>query len=287
MAEISILEAGPVFDVPAGEAVKRGDLLYYSQTNSDYRKADNDAAAESGIFPFAEFVALSSAAADGDDVLVSKSAVLYDTADNSFATTVGATLYLGDTAGTTTSTRPTGANDVKQVVGHAYGRVGGTGAQVAVINLGRCDHTINLSPMTDGTAVYSQRNDYTGVLLAAASEAAGYTFMVPENATGRLVIAYLWWSGVGTALDTNDPYTIDVSAGIDDETNTATTDGITAAALTVAADDLNRATVTAAFDTGIIEPGNVVGVDVDKADEGAGGDDPLMLCCVVVLEVAA
>jgi len=54
--------------------------------------------------------------------------------------------------------------------------------------------------------------------------------------------------------------------------------------MTVADNDLNRADVSAAFDaTGIIEPGNVVTIDIDKAAEGASGDDPLMLCCTVVL----
>ena len=37
--------------------------------------------------------------------------------------------------------------------------------------------------------------------------------------------------------------------------------------------------------TGIIEAGNVVGIDIDKAAEGAGNDDPLMLCLSVVLLV--
>ena len=144
---------------------------------------------------------------------------------------------------------------------------------------------MNLSPMTDGTAAYSQTNDFTGVLLAAANEAAGYTFMVPQNTVGS-VIQYLWWCGKGTTLDGSDTYTIDVSSGVDDETTTTTTDGITAAALSVAANDIKRADVSAAFDgTGILKPGNIVGVDVDKAAEGSGGDDPIMLACSVVLLV--
>jgi hypothetical protein len=109
--------------------------------------------------------------------------------------------------------------------------------------------------------------------------------MVPENATGRMPIAYLWLCGTGTALDASDTYTFDVSAGIDDETTSASSDGISAASLEVAASDLARKTVTTGFDTNdILEPGNVVGIDVKKAAEGAGGDDPIMLCCSVVIE---
>ena len=55
--------------------------------------------------------------------------------------------------------------------------------------------------------------------------------------------------------------------------------------MTVAANDIAVADVSAAFDgTGLVAPGNVVGVDVKKAAEGAGGDDPIMLCLSVVIE---
>ena len=50
-------------------------------------------------------------------------------------------------------------------------------------------------------------------------------------------------------------------------------------------DDLAVADVSAAFDaSGLVAPGNVLGVDVKKAAEGTGGDDPIMLCCSVVIE---
>ena len=108
--------------------------------------------------------------------------------------------------------------------------------------------------------------------------------MVPQNCVA-FQQAYLWWCGTGTALDASDTYTIDVSGGVDDETTTANPDGITAAALTVAANDIAVADVSAAFDlAGLVAPGNVIGVDVKKAAEGAGGDDPIMLCLSVVIE---
>jgi hypothetical protein len=107
--------------------------------------------------------------------------------------------------------------------------------------------------------------------------------MVPQNVVG-LEIAYTWWAGTGVALDTSDTYTFDASAGVDDETTSATADGISAAALTVAANDLARGTVTTGLDaSGIIEPGNYVGIAVQKAAEGSGGDDPIMLGTHVVL----
>jgi hypothetical protein len=127
--------------------------------------------------------------------------------------------------------------------------------------------------------------DFMGKGLITASDAVGASCMVPQNAVG-LEIAYLWWCGTGVALDASDTYTVDVSSGVDDETTTATTDGITAAALTVAANDLNSVDISAAFSTtGIIEAGNILGIDINKAAEGAGGDDPIMLSCQLVFQV--
>jgi hypothetical protein len=285
----AVLEAFGVMEVSIGEAVIPGDLLYWNSTNSDFRLADADVAAISNVFPYPRLIAMTEGLADGDVVMACVEAILFDGDDNGFSSTADDALYMDDTtAGGVTTTRPTGANDLKIRVGTAIQRSGGTGAQYAHLKLeDPREVTINLSPITDGTAVFAQNLDFTGVLLGAASEAAGYTFMVPENATGRLVIAYLWWTNGASApaLDASDTYTVDVSAGVDDETNSASSDGILAAALTIADNDLNRVAITAALDVaGIIEPGNIVGIDVDKAAEGASGDDPLMLGAQVILE---
>lgn len=267
MADPFVRRARGVFQAAIGEAVTAGDLMYFNGTN--WRLADADDNTK-----FAEAIVVASYASGVQGNLCTE--CLIEDTDAPF--TQGETLYLSATAGALTATRPTGAEALMQVIGFVLS----TSTVHARIKIPE-EITINLSPMTDGTAVFSQRNDYTGVLLGATSEAAGYTFMVPQNVVGN-VIQYLWWSGVGTALDTSDTYTIDVSGAVDDETNTTTVDGISAAALTVAADDLNRANVSAAFDgSGILKPGNIVGVDVDKAAEGSSGDDPLVLACAVVL----
>ena len=287
-AEIGILEASGVFALEAGEAIKRGDLLYYSQTNSDWRKADANGAAETLLFPFAEMVAVASAAADGDTVLAAKYAVLEDRDDNAFSSNKEQELYLSATAGAFTETRPTGANDLKQRVGKAYRRSGGTGATIAIIDLNHLrEETIQLTfPYTAHAPPVDRDNDYLGLLLDDTDAEVGTAFMVPENATGRLIIAYLWWCGTGTVLDTGDTYTFDATAAVDDETTSAKQAGIGAAALTVAANDLARATVSAGLNIAdFIEPGNMVGIAIKKAAEGSTGDDPIMLGMAVVLEV--
>ena len=287
-AEIGILEASGVFALEAGEAIKRGDLLYYSQTNSDWRKADANGAAETLLFPFAEMVAVASAAADGDTVLAAKYAVLEDRDDNSFSSNKEQELYLSATAGAFTETRPTGDNDLKQRVGKAYPRSGGTGATIAIIDLNHLrEETIQLTfPYTAHAAVQDRDADYLGLMLDDTDAEVGTGFMVPENATGRLIIAYLWWCGTGTVLDSGDTYTFDATAAKDDETTSAKQAGIAAAALTVAANDVARATVSAGLNIAdFIEPGNYVGIVIKKAAEGTTGDDPIMLGVNVVLEV--
>ena len=270
MADPYVKHAQNVFSATIGStAVTAGDMVYFDGTDWELADADDNT-------KFAEAVAVNTYAS-GDVGVLCRSGIIRDT-DAPY--TQGNSMYLSTTAGDITATRPTGAENLMQVVGFCLDT-----ERVAFEIKAPYEVTVNLSPMTDGTAAYSQYGDFTGVLLAAANEAAGYTFMVPQNTVGN-VIQYLWWSGVGTTLDTSDTYTIDVSSGVTDETTTTTQDGITAASLAVASADLLRADVSAAFDgAGIIKPGNVVAVDVDKAAEGSGGDDPLMLCCSVVLLV--
>lgn len=288
MAEAKgVLEANMVFEVSAGEAIDPGELLYWNSTNSDWRLADADAAAISGVFPYARLVAISKSDADGDVILAAKEAVLFDSDDNGISSSNDAALYLSDTAGAITTTRPTGANDLKQRVGTTYQRAGGTGSSYAYIKLEEPrEVTINVQfPYTESAAPQDFDGDFHGVGLDDTNAAVGGCFMVPENATGRMAIAYLWLCGTGTALDASDTYTFDVAAGADDETTSAADDGISAAALTVAANDIARKTVTDAFsESDILEPGNVVGIDIKKDAEGTSGDDPIMLCCSVVLE---
>ena len=270
MADPMVTQAQDKFVATIGSTdVTAGDMMYFDGTDWELADATDNT-------KFAEGVAVNSYKS-GDVGVLCRRGIIQDI-DAPY--TQGNQMYLSTTAGDITATRPTGAENLMQVAGFCVDT-----ERVAFDIKPPYEVTVNCSPMTDGTAAYSQYGDFTGVLLAAANEAAGYTFMVPQNTVGN-VIQYLWWNGVGTALDTSDTYTIDVSSGVNDETTTTTTDGITAAALAVAASDIRRVDVSSAFDAaGVIKPGNIVAVDVDKAAEGSGGDDPLMLACSVVLLV--
>ncbi len=269
-ADPYVRQARGVFTGTVGStAVVAGDAFYFDGTDWELADADDHT-------KFAEAIAVNSYNS-GDVGAFCRSCLIVDI-DAPYSQ--GDQYFLSGTAGAITATRPTGANNLKQVLGF------GLSTTELYIDIAPVKElAVNLAGINDGTAANVQTTDYTGVLLAATSEAVGYTCMVPENAVA-LEIAYLWWAGTGTALDTADTYTIDVSSGADDETTSATQDGITAASLAVAANDLNRADVSAAFDvSGIIEPGNVMGIDVDKSAEGTTGDDPLMLNCTLVFLV--
>ncbi len=249
-------------------AVIAGDAVYFDGTDWELADADDET-------KFAEAFAVNTLAS-GDVGNLCTSAIIVD---NDAPFTQGNTMFLSTTAGDLTATRPTGANNLMQVLGFALSTT-----ELKVEAKIPYEVHVSLTPMQDESGVMAQNLDYTGPNLGAVSQACGYTCMVPQNAVG-LQIAYLWWTSLagGATLDACDTYTIDVSAGVDDETVTATTDGIAAATLAVAADDLNRADVSAAFNTaGIIQPGNILGIDVDKAAEGSAADDPIMLTCHLV-----
>lgn len=270
MADPYVRQARGVFTGTVGSTdITAGSPVYYDGTDWELADADDNT-------KFAEAIAINNFSA-ADVGAFCRSCIVVDT-DSPY--TQGDQYFLSTTAGSITATRPTGANNLVQVLGFAL-----SGSELYVDIEPVRELVVNL-PLIGGTSgAWDADNDFGGWGLQAVNDNAHSNFMVPQNCVG-IEIAYLWWCGTGVALDASDTYTIDVSAGVDDETTSATADGITAAALTCAANDLTVTDVSAAFDaTGIIEAGNVVGVDVDKAAEGAGGDDPIMLCCSVVLLV--
>lgn len=289
--EINPIEAYGIFSLAAAASttIKVGDLV--GLNGSGLAVLADASAAGSEIWCFG--IALnnvetdsSAAAKQGKSsvVNIARAAVIQDLDTAAF--TAEAIQYLSGTAGSMTATRPTGANDFIQVVGQAIS------ANMALFHGGAIrEKYINVHLLaSQGTAAMSHNGDYVGVGLLAVNDACGGTFECPANTlpSSGIVMASLWWTDHASspALDSSDTYTIDVSAAIDDETTTAVTDGITAASLAVADNDLNKADVSAAFDAaGIIQPGNVVTIDVDKAAEGTAGDDPLMLCITIVLKV--
>ena len=268
MAERGLIEHGPSFIVEAGQALAQGDLVAWSAGNTDYRDAD-----ASDEATYAQFIVLDDVAADGDPVRVAKWAIMEDTDDNGISASIDAPLYLSATAAEFTTTRPTGANDLKQRVGVTIMRHGGTGASLAFINIrDPWEQMVWVDlPYAEGSAAVTADADWSALSMTADADAAHGVSMVPENAVS-LVQARLWIYNEDTLA--GGSYTVDVSAGVSDEAGTAHEDGITSTAVAVlTADDLVSVDISAAFDgAGLIDPGNHFGVDIAKASETAADD---------------
>jgi hypothetical protein len=274
MADPFIFQAQNIFTGTLGSTdCIAGDMLYFDGTDWELADATDNT-------KFAEAMAVVTGTS-GEVIPLCTGGILQDT-DASY--TQADEMYLSTTAGDITATRPTGANNLVQVVGFALS------TSLVRVEIGIPKEIyINVTfPYGDNAGqqeAATESNDFGGASLIAANAEVYGSYMVPQNTVG-VEIAYLWWVADATALDASDTYTIDVAAGVDDEATTTHADGIAAAALTVDANDLNRADVSAAFDgAGQQDPGNCVGVNIEKAAEGSAGDDPGMLNCTVVLKV--
>jgi len=269
-----VRQAKGVFTGTIGStAVVAGDAVYFDGTDWELADADDNT-------KYAEAFAVNSFSAGDVGVFCTECIIV----DIDAPYTQGDTYYLSATAGDLTATRPTGAVNLAQVL--AFGL--STSELHARVKIPE-EVTINVQMLADSsaTSALTYNGDWLGVSLLAANDACGGAFVFPQNTVG-IVTAYAWHTNNASspALDASDTMTIDVSAGVDDETTTTTTDGITSTALTVADNDLARTDISTAFDaTGIVEPGNVCGIDILKDAEGAGGDDPLMLCCSITILV--
>lgn len=266
-----VRQARGVFTGTVGStALTAGTPVYFDGT--DWEKAD-----ATDNTKYAEAIVVNSVSS-ADVAAFCRSCIIVDI-DAPY--TQGDQYFLSGTAGSITATRPTGANNLCQVLGF------GLSTKELYVDIPPVKELSVTIPFayTEHAAPQDSDNDFFGVGLDDTNAAAGGSLMVPHNCVG-IETAYMWHCGTGTALDASDTVTIDVSAGVDDETTSTTTDGMTATALTVAANDLALTDVSTAFDgTGIIEAGNVLGVDVKKAAEGTAGDDPIMLNVTVVLLV--
>lgn len=98
-------------DLNAGETITQWDLVYFDATDSEWKQADADA---SGEWPCRAMA--TAAGTDGNELIVLTQGVIENT---SWDWTVGATLYLSDTAGGITETAPSTSGDCVQVIGWA------------------------------------------------------------------------------------------------------------------------------------------------------------------------
>lgn len=256
------------FAATYGADTTAGDALYFDGTNWVLADADDNT-------KFAEAFAAQTYK-NGERGVACFGGLITDT-DAPF--TQGDSMYLSATAGAITATRPTGAENLMQVLGFCIST-----SEVKVLIAPLHEETINLQyPYQGSSAPQDNDNEFYGIGLDDTSAVAAAAFMCPQNMV-ELAIVYSWHTGTGTALDATDTVTIDVSGGIDDETTSANNDQLATQALTVAANDIAVIDITAGFNaSALLRPGNLMAVNLTKAVEGSSGDDPIMCCTSVVV----
>jgi len=95
----------------AGEAITQWDAVFFNVADSEYHQADADAAGE---FPCRGIAV--AAGSDGAALLIVVQGLIRN---DGWTWTVGAPIYLSDTAGELTQTAPSGSGDAVQLVGWA------------------------------------------------------------------------------------------------------------------------------------------------------------------------
>lgn len=252
-------------DVASGVTLQAGDIVY--EGGSGLAKSDADSVSTPG-----EFIVVKGGvggSSENGKAVVSKRCVLYDP-DAGF--TVGP-YYLSTTAGEYATTRPSGAADLRQVVGQAH-------------TTSRLE--LNIAPQRDvevaGVEVLLQDtaarliNDTgpaAGVTLAAVNDNVVYQIAVPQNAIA-IVDGYAPY-GCDVTLDSSDTVSASIATATSGEANDVDTDSIAATGLSCTADQIAHFDLSGGLDGITCRPGGTIWIDLVKAAEGGAGDDPIFM----------
>ncbi len=260
--------------VTASTILTPGDIAYWD--GSGLIKADADAVASA-----AEWIVVNRGDGDSKEnskAIVAKRCTLYDTAAGF---TVGP-YYNSVTAGEYTTTRPTGALDVRQQIGYAH-----TTSYLSIDIKERREveviGSVVLLAASAALLVYDG-GPAAGHVLAAVSDAVTYAFPIPANAVAIKAGVILY--GADVTLDATDTMSASIASAALGEDNSVVTDTISATALTLTTNLIGEFNlITGLNAAGICKPGGMLWIKCNKAAEGAGGDDPTLFPPVVTFEV--
>ena len=248
MADPYVRQARGIFSMTYGStAVTAGDLLYFDGTDWELADASDNTT-------FAEAIAVSSYAS-GEVGNACLSCVVVDI-DAPY--TQGSTYYLSETAGANTSTRPTTAASLRQVVGF--------GLSTSELRLEpsapyevHAVYRVFSAVAAEAVAALDSGNFY-GVTGNADGEVLSAAWSVPQNMVG-LVFSRIFAAGEVVTGATD--LTVTVSGAASGEQWDATTQDATLTTLVVTgsvADEIFGATLTTGMDAaGILEPDNCIG----------------------------
>ena len=249
------------------------DALSHNGTN--WVVADADAAST-----YAQQFALA-AGVSGDVIPVTNEMVL---TDSDAPYTQDAPLYLSNTAGAHTGTRPTNDDDLIQVLGRA---ISTTEAHLKIDPPRELHQDMNMTGFLDTAAYLIQdAGPSIGVSLLAASDDLAWGCIIPDNAISLVKSELLWSANI--TLDASDTMAITAASGNVGTAHDLVSDAtLTSVAFTVTADELAGTSLATGLDaTNLIHPGRWLSIRVDKTAEGAGGDDPVMLGLHLVWKAA-
>jgi len=259
-------------DVAAGVILGIGDTCYWD--GSALQKAD-----ASAIGSAAEFIAVNRADGDSNEngkAIVAKRCTLYDDA----AGFTAGIYYLSETAAAYTATRPTTANTLRQQVGYAH-----TTSYLSLEIKERHEVVVEGAEILLADTAARLLNDTgtaAGVTLAAANDDVTFEFNIPENAVAIIKGEALY--GCDVTLDSSDTVSgqaDSTGAGLANDVSNGT--AISATGLSCTADEVAAFSLTAGLDV-TVYPGGKVFVNLVKAAEGSGGDDPIFFRPSIVFE---
>lgn len=277
MADPHVRQATGVFTGTVGStSLVAGDPVYYD--GADWERADADT-----YETYAEAIVVNSFAS-GVVGAFCRSCIIVDT-DSPY--TQGDQYFLTPPAGTASSggitkTRPTGANNLVQVLGFAL-----SGSELYVDIQPIKEHQVWLvasaTTSTNYGGVQLDSGNHGAYSVAADDEDIFFTFEVPQNCV-ELEIAHIW-TGAEDAGG-NSVMDIAVSAAVNHEAHGVTSADTSFNDVTVGAtpDYLYKTAVTTCFDSaGIWEPGNLLGLKIIA--DGSGTDTWMAFGINMVLKV--
>jgi len=260
MAEIYVRSwTGPVFTAALDTATAHtlGELVYHDGT--DFVLSDADALSTPAEYVV---VALNTFGATAYGTLARKAII----EDVDAPYTLGAMQYLSTTAGGITETRPTANDDLVQIVGRA---IDSSHVEIDLIQPKEVQVPL-MHIALDGTATANTAFDtgggdvWVGTLLNADDEQATVVLRLPDNI--HTIVESRWLFGTDTAVTPDLGYT--VNGAHEAEVSDATTDSISAAAVTGTADTLETDTLATGLDAaGMTVPGHYIALKADHSND--------------------
>lgn len=255
MADPYVAEGRMPVEVTVAIAVTAGDLLAWN--GSAWVKADADTPSL-----YARLIAGASVDGSINTRLTGfKEAIVVDS-DAPY--TVGDKVYLSQTAGAHTATRPTGGGVLRQVVGQVLAT---DTVHLACADPREVTLPIVVTGATSALAVLDA-GDFGGPTLDAQNEVCTMFCAVPENAVG--VAAARLYLAAEASLGTPQ-FTLSVSSALDGEQwDAVAADTLTGQALEgAAADEIEVLSIAGALDgANIVRPGCGLGLKATKSDAG-------------------